>query len=290
MTVISLIIPLGLALNFNTAAWASDPPVPQIGVLRILDVKPNTGIGGRGPEIKPLFSKRNGQWDAGTSGIKNWNIILDGKVVGNIAADRPSDVKIKPVNIEFWSWDGTFIHKGFALVNHGYADDPNRWKPWKSSPNDLNLRRSAFVKLIGRDSAVERQHFRCPGFSDLKNPKKAPPKKCPDVDKVQLRRAYVDKNGTLIAQFLIETDKDGEMEDSTENISKWVTYKGSQSAPKFLFPEEQDLWDAYLIEAADFDHSGESKLLFEVSGYNLKGFYLFDSNLKKLAEEIESYH
>lgn len=241
-------------------------------------------------EILPLFTKTKNSWMPTEREASSWTALLDGKSVGTVDAKNPENAKLNPVAIEFGTFLGTLKKKAFALVANGSAADPDRWKPWKPSTNDLNSKRESYISLIKQNSSEQRAHFRCKGFSDLSETQKKITKVCPFTEKIQLRKGYINKNGLIVAQFLIETDNEGEFEGTNERFTHWLSFQSKESSPRLLFSNDLDLWDAYLVEAADFDQSGRSKLLFEASGYNLSAFYLLDENLKVVAEYKKSFH
>ncbi len=269
---------------FNPLALAKT----SIGILSYPDDKAEQ----KDPKIIPIFFKEKSNWSVLTTdkSIKKWSVILDGKKIGDLDSAKINLFKAKPVAIDFESFLGSVSKKAFALVANGNAEDPNKWKPLRLQGAELKQKQDAFLKLIGRTSSKETNHFRCPGFWKLDDQQKKKEELCGDMyAKIQLNWAYSDKHGTLIAQFVIETDKAGEFEGTTETIKKWVVYNAADST-RYLFKDHKDVWDAYLIEAADFDGTGESKLLFEKSGYNWFEYELFDSKLLSLQTMGSSFH
>lgn len=257
------------------------------------------------PQIVPLFVKRNGGWERHESKDGTWTVILDGRAIGSASEKNFSSIGSKPVPTEFTTMIGTVKAKPFALVTGSDGKDPDKWKPWKLSNRDLKMVRESYLKLLVESQKTGSKEiesneidlkpltsarFQCPGFSRL-NGDKAKIKKlsCKEEDKIQIRKPYQRKSGASIVQVLIETDREGEFEGTTELINSWLVYRENSAAPKFLF-SDNTLWDALLIEAADFDKDGKSELLFETSGYNSKEFYLFSSDFKVEAKTSESYH
>lgn len=252
------------------------------------------------PEIVPLFVKRSGGWERHESKEGTWTVILDGRAVGSVSEKNFSSIGSKPVPTEFTTMNGTVKTKPFALVTGSEGKDPDKWKPRKLLGRDLKMVRESYLKLLFENQKSESPQttfapltsaaFKCPGFSKLNGGKdKTKNLSCKEEDKIQIRKAYQRKSGDLIVQILIETDREGEFEGTTEQIHHWLVYRENLTAPKFLFLDNT-LWDAHLIEAADFDRDGKSELLFETSGYNSKDFYLFNSDFKVEAHVSETYH
>lgn len=282
------------------------PPVAyRIGALKFDSVEIPGQKDLLEPQIVPLFVKRNGAWERHESKDGTWTVILDGRAIGSVSEKNFSSIGSKPVPTEFTTMIGTVKAKPFALVKGSDGKDPDKWKPWKLSSRDMKMVRESYLKLLlenqkadstQTDSAplnpspLASARFQCPGFSRL-NGDKAKIKKlsCKEEDKIQIRKSYQRKSGASIVQVLIETDREGEFEGTTEQINSWLVYRENSTAPQFLF-SDNTLWDALLIEAADFDKDGKSELLFETSGYNSKEFYLFNSDFKVEAQTSESYH
>lgn len=246
------------------------------------------------PQVVPLFKKESTKWTEllESENSSSWDIILNGKAIGKLESKTKKIPTLKKVPIVFDSFLGDVTQKAFAIVSHGSAKDPNQWKPYRFSAVELKEKQALFLKTIKRDSINERKHFRCPGFWKLPDEQKKTSKdSCKnEFDKIVLNKSYRDKNGTIIAQFILETDKAGDFDGTTEVINKWIVQNAGTKNFKFIFSQDEDIWDAYLIEAADFDNSGESKLLFEKSGYNQFSYELFDSSLKKLAVKNGSFN
>ena len=278
-----------LILTINLVSSISLASISYVGVISYSNVFSKSGVK---PEVIPIFIYQSKNWkEISKNQTINgpWRVILDGKKIGEIKVNAEVSLnQFSPVEINFTNFLGEVNHKAFALVSNENFKDPSQWKPWTPEKIEKKKLQENYLKLISRNSDNEKKHFRCPGFWKLSEKQKVESQEnC--SEKVILKKAYQDKFGNQIAQFVIETNKPGDFEGTTEIINKWVKLKRSGKM-QLLLDNHEEIWDAYLIEAADFEGSGKSQLLFETSGYNSFGYQLFDSQLHLIKSYSGSYH
>lgn len=286
---LALILISTLAIAKNKPA---PPPTPSVVVGAIW--KNCARVATLSPDIKedcknvllPAFWKIGNAWtDQGPSQVStDWTLAFQGQDIGTIphsalkpSSDQPFMVIDaatvvawdKVPKAEFSKFDGYVKKRPIAVVSAKATNDPDEWKPVTLSAADRTLMWDALKKA----RADEFTQMGCPA-------------KCPSIDAAKIDKAYRSKAGVTIARIELPTSIESEIPGVKRTIGSWFQVKAGAQP---LLARDLEGWSAALVNAADYDHTGHSKLLFMVSGFDMSGFVLLDENFKTLATYTYSY-
>jgi hypothetical protein len=164
------------------------------------------------------------------------------------------------------------VYRPLVALSQPNFEDPQRWKRGQPSP-----------ELI----AAVRQQFRSrfPRVSNCENPYQNVPKtrKYRDED-IHVIRGYSSRDDwSLIQVKLTGYACDGPIEDGGAFDGQWYVV-GPSGELHFLASGMQ------LVDAGDYDKSGESQVLFSIERYNTGGYRLFYRQFARSVQFLFHYH
>jgi hypothetical protein len=158
-----------------------------------------------------------------------------------------------------------------VAVSQPNYSDPDQWKPAQLSPALVTAAREQF-----------RSKF--PKASNCRNPEEniLRPWDYRDED-IRAAKAYSSMDGwSLIELNLTGNACDGYLGQEAF-YGQWFVVDPS-GKPRFL---GTDMW---LVDAGDYDNTGQSEILFAIDGYNMGGYRLFYDHFSRSAEFLFHYH
>jgi hypothetical protein len=213
----------------------------------------------------------------------HWTIAFDGKSLGTLTARTPHEFasyshiglqkivanfsvpSIGKPSTEFGAAPDQPLHGPLVAISIPNVQDPDSWKPAPLSPEFLALLSQQF-----------RQKF--PNHCHIRDP-------LPYTDAdVHLVKSYASNSHWVVAHLHVEDAIEcRDTQAGFQMPDPWFTVSPEKSA-QYLAS------GLSLIDAGDYDHSGDSQLLFSLSADNRCGYRLyFDNFLCSVSFEF-SYH
>lgn len=284
-----------LLLPTDTRSDQTTAQLPMIGVLEQHDSRwprwPDEKVKTTFVNIvRPVFKLASAGWQPLQHSLNspvNWYVGFDGRMIGELSSkprkrsgyadegthlivDKTSVPMIGKPTYEFGNWvDGSVARqRPLVLSTSNQFDDPQSWKPYRPTVDELSMCRRVFRIAAGKF------HF---GNDDKK-----PTSNYPDKS-IKLDKAYRANTGDRILQLYIDYDlfkDDGPISEQTEY---WIRIDDKDRAT-VLKAQGQ------LLDAGDYDGNGKSEIVFAFSGYNEDGYFLIADHFLKTVSNLWSYH
>ncbi len=246
--------------------------------------------------ILPLFEKQGNEWIpcSSPSGDVLWTIAFDGKEKGTIESHPSADTYSFDPNAytpepqagqvltigkpsEKWSgWENTLFNRPLVLVANGNFKDPEQWKPFQPSTNELQVFRSDFRNEYPKVTNCDTNEELLPN-----------PWKYKDSD-IMVTSAYHSNQGNSLVNMFLQGGHCGMLDGpfieqlflfGPNNASTLITVTDSKpSLQDRGFLNEISL---YLVDAGDYDGDGKSEVIFFLSGYDQDGYVMFYDSFQK---------
>jgi len=291
------IVPVLFFLSFSTTSFAQ-----LVGILE--DDRSETVNWQKGPAknrvIRPLFEKKDGEWKVEWFQDReiDWVVALDGRSLGNLKSRMTKEEHgfnayvHAPVaagqqltwgkpSVAFSGWQNTLFYRPMVLVSGGKVEDPDQWKRFQPSPEQIVALRSAFrakfPKVVNCD----------------KNEKPLPRGAWRYTDaQVRIAGTYRSRNGDALVNMWLEGGQCGVNDGPF--ASKPFLLRSNGALESIRMPSQKnadsDALSLALLDAGDYDGDGKSEVVFFVSGYNEDGFALFYDSFRKFVVSTWSYH
>ena len=169
--------------------------------------------------------------------------------------------------------DRESVHRPLVLVSQPNYEDPEVWKPYETTPDDIQsviptLRQE--IPSIPQCDKAGRVVSRNDRYPD---------------ETVGLVKAYRSR----LAEILIAVRLDrelfacGEGVEEAQRTAHWF-HRGESGQVRFLGNEMEP------VDAGDYDRDGGAEFMFMVKGYNRGGYRLFFDGFSRYAEFLWSAH
>jgi hypothetical protein len=255
--------------------------------------------------IRPLFEKKGDEWKISTFHPEEiqWTIAFDGKNFGSVKS-RPNTknssldtdthvpmpqhgqaLTIGKPSEDFSGWQRTLFNRPLVLVSKGNFKDPDEWKPFQPTEDQIRVFISTFrieyPKVLNCNENEEPLHDPWPyKDSDINISKVYRSNKADLLVEMFLKGGKCGINDGPFQQqlFLFRSDK------STTHITLESRKRQLRKTGK------DDLWSLILVDAGDYDGDGKSEVVFFLSGYNEDGYAMFYDSFQKSVMWTWSYH
>lgn len=251
--------------------------------------------------IRPLFEKKGSEWNINTShseGI-NWFIAFDGKTRGNIQSiPNPGEMLFnKDVHVpitqpgqsltlgkpseDFSGWQSTLFNRPLVLVSNGGSKDPDDWKSFSPTEDQIRLFKSTFRAEYPKVNNCNENEERLPNPWPYK-----------DTD-IKTLKTYCSNKGDLLVSMYLIGGKCGINSDPF--TLQLFLFRSDRSSTHIIahsrksHPVEDKLL-LTLVDAGDYDEDGKSEVIFFVSGYNEDGYAIYYDSFRKNVSWTWSYH
>jgi hypothetical protein len=218
-----------------------------------------------------------------------WFIAFDGRSLGIVKARTPeafhfySEIGYEQItssgivptvgkkSIEFSGFESTPVYRPLVAVSQPNYSDPDQWKPTTPAADFLTAARRQF-------------RIQFPKETNCRNPEENIPRlwRYQDED-IHVSKAYASNKGWLLIELNLTGSRCDGITYGTGFEGQWYAISPSGTV-RFL---GTDMW---LVDAGDYDNSGQSAILFSIDGYNRGGYRLFYRDFTQKAEFEFSYH
>lgn len=252
--------------------------------------------------VRPLFEKKGDAWVVSRVHERqiDWLIAFDGKSLGKLASrpgapsafDFKADSHVPLARPEqslrsgrpstaFSGWQNALSYRPLVLVSGGKVEDPDQWKRWQPTPDELIALRKSFraahPKVINCDKD--------------ENPLPAGAWRYND-GQISVAGAYRSRNGEAFVSMWLSGGECGVNDGPF--VSKPFLFQPNKPLVAIRLPSRnggsEEPLSLVLVDAGDYDGDGKSELLFFVSGYNEDGYALLYDSLRKSVLDTWSYH
>jgi hypothetical protein len=269
-----------LLLLLALSSYAAEPSI----ILGVLEEIPGSYVADTPHRaIRPVFQKQGREWQPFTPDqlpTHTWTIAFSGRNLGQVTGTNSADSLQSITNQdvptigkrskEFSGFLGTPVLRPLIANSQPYFKDPDNWRPSHASPEVTASARLAFRKKFPEvTNCLSQDH------------ETQKPWQYRDVD-MKLNKAYASIHNWSVVEILLTGNRCLEIPDDWF-IDQWfaVTPGG---ATIFL---GAGMW---LVDAGDYDESGNSDLVFAIDRYNQGGYELFYDNFKGHTVFEFSYH
>jgi len=290
----------GLLISGFPSAWAADLPSAEkpktlVGVLEEPQCKKEHNL-----FVRALFAKRGQEWIPLSSGAAahgylapriSWEVALDGRRVGELETVDPGPfpedswysrdrlLSIAPNQVlphisnqaqQFLGWCESPKDRPLVVVSHGGTSDPDGWKPFTPTKEQIAQLFKQFEKRAGKASI-------CTGNSKKRVPFHYRP------DDVEAMKSYKDGAGRQIISLHLKPRKDGAWDGFLPN--EWDSHT-------FLVSDRTIYLGAglTLVDAGAYDAGSGSEVLFWFTAYNTDGYVLYSPAFDKRVDYLWNYH
>ncbi|MGC2161456.1 MAG: hypothetical protein WA634_06090 [Silvibacterium sp.] len=217
-----------------------------------------------------------------------WTIAFHGRKLGTVTAHTPaqfdsySEIGTELINsrgpvptigkksVDYGGFPGYSVYRPLVAVSRPNVADPDNWHRVQPSQGQIEIARNRF-------------RARFPKVSNCRNADEniGRPWHYRDRD-IHVIAAYTSRQHWLLLDLsLTGYACDGPTDEPF--LDQWFVVRPSGEV-SFI---GQEMW---LVDAGDYDKSGQSELLFSISGMDIGGYRLFYRNFTRSAEFIFYYH
>jgi hypothetical protein len=252
--------------------------------------------------ILPLFEKKGNEWIPSINHPEEiqWTITFDGKNLGMLKSlpkgkDSPYLGKAhihvpkprlkqeltvgKPSN-DFSGWLFTAVNRPLVLVSKKNFKDPEKWRSFQPSKDQIKLFRSAF----------KTEYSKVINCDNDENPMPEPWQYADAA--IAIASSYHSINGDLLASMYLEGGRCGV--NAGPFVEQLYLFKAGKVpfhiSAKSKRPDTKDSLSLTLIDTGDYDGKGDSEAIFFLSGYNEDGYAIFYDSFRKSVSWTWSYH
>lgn len=244
--------------------------------------------------VRVAFQKDGADWKAFPSfsppSEMNWTITFSGKSIGQISSRKQQTLEYSAAvgfqgiardaiiptigqrSMEYAGWQHEPVYRPLVAVSQPNFKDPDGWKTAKLSDDLTQIVRQSF-----------QQKF--PSASNCTSPDEniSKPWAYKESD-IKIMQAYASKNHWAVVQMSLPDYRcDGPLDEDSPFYDQWFVISPDHNST-FL---GAGMW---LVDASDYDGSGQSELVFSLDGYNSGGYKLFYDGFKKQATFEFNYH
>lgn len=258
----------------------------------------------KGRVILPLFEKKGDEWELSTSHSQEiqWTIAFDGRDAGVIKshprvepymariqayAPEPKSGQVLTIgkpSEEFSGWENTLFNRPLVLVSNGRFNDPERWKRFQPSKDEIELLRSAFRKEYPKVTNCDTNEEPLPSPWHYKN------------SDIVVTSCYHSNRGYSLVNMFLKGGNCGVLDGPfieqlflfrPDNPATRINLGGSKPS---LDNSDLDMFSLVLVDAGDYDGDGKSEVIFFVTGYNEDGYVMFYASFQKSVICTWHYH
>ena len=173
----------------------------------------------------------------------------------------------------FGGWTSLPKYRPLVIISSPNYKDPERWKPYKFSKDEIINIYPYLRVAIGRHNAYECEY----GKENYKVPFEY------GAEDVLVNKSYKSKSGSvLVSVGISEIGRDCEGAQEKSYARNWFLIKNN--TVDFIGK------DMDLVDAGDYDNDGKVEFMFWYSAYNKDGYVLMYDDFRQSASYIWNYH